>query len=67
MRCVITADWHIRSNLPRCRKDEDWFATQEKALEQIRTFANEKRCPVFFFFFIFHSMGGTNFFFMLFI
>ena len=62
MKCVITADWHIRSNLPRCRKDENWYETQEKALEQIRSFANEKKCPVFVVGDIFHSIGDTNFY-----
>lgn len=62
MRMVITADWHLRANLPRCRKDEDWIATQEKALEQIRVFANEKRCPVFVVGDIFHSLSETNFY-----
>lgn len=62
MRMIITADWHLRANLPRCRKDEDWNATQEKALEQIRVFANEKRCPVFVVGDIFHSLAETNFY-----
>lgn len=62
VKFVCTADWHIRSNIPRCRKDENWYTTQEKALEQIRTFANEKRCPVFVVGDIFHSMGETNFY-----
>lgn len=62
MRCVITADWHIRSNLPRCRKDENWYKTQERALKQIRLFANKNDCPVFVVGDIFHSLGETNFY-----
>ena len=61
MKCIITADWHIRSNLPRCRQDEDWFKTQERALKQIRLFANKNDCPVFVVGDIFHSIGETNF------
>lgn len=61
MKCVITADWHIRATRPRCRIDEDWFATQERALEQIREFANEKRCPVFVVGDIFNSLSDTSF------
>lgn len=61
MNFVITADWHIRSNLPRCRKDTDWYETQWKAMEQIKDFANEKQCPIFIVGDIFHSNGETNF------
>lgn len=62
VKFVCTSDWHIRSNLPRCRKDENWYKTQENALEQIRTFANEKRCPIFVVGDIFHSNSETNFY-----
>ena len=62
MKFVCTADWHIRSNLPRCRKDENWYKTQERALKQIRLFANKKDCPVFVVGDIFHSLGETNFY-----
>lgn len=62
MNFVITADWHIRSNLPRCRKDNDWYETQWKAMEQIKDFANEKQCPIFIVGDIFHSNGETSFY-----
>lgn len=62
VKCVISADWHIRSNLPRCRKDENWYKTQERALKQIRVFANKNDCPVFVVGDIFHSLGETNFY-----
>lgn len=62
MKFVLTADWHLRATRPRCRNDEDWYSTQEKALEQIRTFANEKGCPIFVVGDIFHSNGDTSFY-----
>lgn len=62
VKFVCTADWHIRSNLPRCRKDENWYKTQERALKQIRVFANKNDCPVFVVGDIFHSLGETNFY-----
>lgn len=62
MKFIITADWHIRATRPRCRIDSDWMKTQEKALEQIREFANEKRCPIFVVGDIFHSLSDTNFY-----
>lgn len=62
MKFVLTADWHLRATRPRCRNDEDWYSTQEKALEQIRTFANKKGCPIFVVGDIFHSNGDTSFY-----
>jgi DNA repair exonuclease SbcCD nuclease subunit len=62
MKFVVTADWHLRATKPRCRMDEDWYKTQENALEQIREFANEKRCPIFVVGDIFHSIGDTSFY-----
>lgn len=61
MRFVVTADWHIRATRPRCRTDDDWMGTQEKALGQIKDFANEKDCPVMVVGDLFHSIGDTSF------
>lgn len=33
MKFLLTADWHLRPDRPRCRLDADWFATQAKAME----------------------------------
>lgn len=54
MKFVGAADLHLREDLPRCRKDEDWNKTQEKALNQIVAFCVEKRCDLFLFGDIFH-------------
>jgi hypothetical protein len=32
MKIVVTADWHIRRDRPRCRLDEDWIETQRQAI-----------------------------------
>ena len=47
MRGIITADWHLREDRPRCRIDEDWIATQKKALERIYTEAGNRNYNVY--------------------
>jgi hypothetical protein len=32
MKIVVTADWHIRRDRPRCRLDEDWIETQRQTI-----------------------------------
>lgn len=58
---IVTADWHLRNQRPRCRKDEDWIDTQKKALKQILDVAIEKICDVFLVGDIFHSANETTF------
>jgi len=43
-RFICTADWHLRSDRPRCRLDEDWFAFQEGIVEWIVEKTNEYKC-----------------------
>ena len=40
---IITADWHLRGDRPRCRLDADWIETQRNSIRQIVDFANEKQ------------------------
>lgn len=47
MRGIITADWHLREDKPRCRIDEDWIGTQKKALERIYTEAGNRNYNVY--------------------
>ncbi len=42
MRAIITADWHLRKDLPRCRIDEDFWETQKKVVLFIVDQAFEK-------------------------
>lgn len=46
-RGIITADWHLRREAPRCRIDEDWIKTQRETLKGIVSLANKKKCPVY--------------------
>lgn len=61
MKLIVTADWHIRATRPRCRIDEDWIQTQQKALDQIIQISNKKRAPVFVVGDLFHSNSDTSF------
>ncbi len=43
MKLLITADWHLRLNIPRCRTDENWLEFQESMVKEIVQIANRKR------------------------
>lgn len=58
---IVTGDWHLRSQLPRCRKDENWIDTQKKALNQICIFAIDKKCDIMVTGDIFDSQSTTSF------
>jgi DNA repair exonuclease SbcCD nuclease subunit len=30
---IVTADWHLRKDKPRCRLDKDWLQTQKEVIE----------------------------------
>ena len=32
MKFILTADWHLRGETPRCRRDVDWLETQRRAI-----------------------------------
>jgi len=57
---ILTADWHLRSQRPRCRLDDDWLETQKKALDQILHYANEYHAGVICIGDIFHSTNETT-------
>jgi len=59
-RYIITADWHLRSQRPRCRLDEDWIKTQKNALNQIAKYARENEADVIVIGDIFHSTNETT-------
>jgi DNA repair exonuclease SbcCD nuclease subunit len=42
MGIILTADWHLKYQKPRCRLDENWKETQKKAIEEIKDIANKK-------------------------
>jgi len=57
---ICTADWHLRSNRPRCRLDENWIETQKKALDQIVVYAKKHKADVVVIGDIFHSTNETT-------
>ena len=46
MKCIFTADMHLRANRPRCRLDSDWMQTQRNQLYQLADEANKRKCPI---------------------
>ena len=51
---IVTADWHLRKDRPRCRIDENWIDTQEDALNQVADICIEHDCDLFLVGDIFH-------------
>lgn len=47
MRGIITADFHLRADRPRCRLDEDWMKSQRKAIESVVEIAIDKECDIY--------------------
>lgn len=46
MRLIVTADWHLREDKPRCRIDEDWLETQRKAVQFVYSTAKDREADV---------------------
>ena len=46
MKAIITADWHLRKDKPRCRLDTDWIETQRSQIMEVSHYANDYSCPV---------------------
>lgn len=40
MKILLTADWHIRGDRPRCRVDEDWIESQRQDIAAVRKIAD---------------------------
>lgn len=47
MRGIITSDWHLREDRPRCRIDEDWIITQKTILNKIASEACKRNYSVY--------------------
>jgi DNA repair exonuclease SbcCD nuclease subunit len=60
MAYIITSDWHLRSQRPRCRLDDDWLETQRTALNSIATYAKQYKADVIVIGDIFHSTNETT-------
>ncbi len=46
MKLIVTADWHLRYDLPRCRIDNNWIEFQQKIIQQIYDIAENKNANV---------------------
>lgn len=45
MRCLLTADWHLRGDAPICRVDPDnWLEEQKQSVEQLYPIVEEEHC-----------------------
>lgn len=46
MKFILTADWHLRMDRPRCRLDEDWLQTQRSHIRKVQELASKWQVPV---------------------
>lgn len=46
MKFLLTADWHVQGERPRCRRDADWLETQRLAIRFVVDLANERKVPM---------------------
>lgn len=46
MKILCTSDWHLSSQKPLCRSDEDWMETQRERLAEIAGIAIESKADV---------------------
>lgn len=43
MKILLTADWHIRGDRPRCRIDEDWIESQRQDIQAVLDIARREK------------------------
>lgn len=43
MKILLTADWHIRGDRPRCRIDEDWIESQRQDIHAVVDIARQEK------------------------
>lgn len=46
MKFIITGDWHLREDIPRCRKDKDWLKTQMNILNWLYLTAKKEKANI---------------------
>lgn len=46
MNLLVTADWHLRGDRPRCRTEDDWIEIQRCALREIVEIVSAKKIPL---------------------
>ena len=42
MKILVTADWHVRGEAPRCRTDEDWISSQREDIQHVWDIARDR-------------------------
>jgi len=55
MKGIITADFHLRKLIPRCRLDEDWIGLQRKVVQAIVKATHDHECSMTIVGDIFHT------------
>lgn len=43
MKILLTADWHIRGDRPRCRIDDDWIESQRQDIQAVLNIARSEK------------------------
>jgi len=46
MKLLVTADWHLTEEKPRCRLDKDWIDAQKKIISWVYVLAEEEKAHV---------------------
>ena len=46
MKLLVTADWHLTEEKPRCRLDKDWIGTQKKIISWMFVLAEKEKAHV---------------------
>ena len=57
---IITADWHLRADKPRCRLDDDWLQTQKDILKFIYNIAHDNNADIIIVGDIYNSSNEPN-------
>jgi len=62
MRLILTADWHLRSDVPICRKETEieWYGLQSSILQFIANMANKREAKLCIVGDIFHRAKSEN-------
>jgi len=59
MKFLVTSDWHLRSDKPRCRLDDNWYLTQASIVDEIKRLCILHSAPVLIAGDIFHKAKSS--------
>jgi len=57
---IVTSDWHLRYDKPRCRLDEDWIETQRKTIQFVYDEAIKRSADIIICGDLFHEPKPRN-------